>query len=60
MNLEQRIQQLEREVKRLTNDLKIATALQKDFGGRQIIRRDVQFMGKVYKKTGAIVTQINP
>ena len=61
------IAELQRQVTKLTKDLAALTRKQsndsifdKDFGGRKVIKRDVQFMGKVRRANGSIVTQVNP
>ena len=53
--LKQQITQLELRLKKLEDSI----GLEENFTGRQVFKREVQFMGKVYDKTGALVTEIN-
>lgn len=65
--VEQENAQLRRDIASLTKQIEALAKRQRDdsifdsdFGGRKIIRREVQFMGNVYRRSGTKVTQINP
>lgn len=53
--LKQQIAKLELRLKKLEDSI----GLEENFTGRQVFKREVQFMAKVYDKNGGIVTEIN-
>ncbi len=53
--LQNKVTLLETRLKRLED----AINLEDNFTSRQVFKREVQFMAKVYDKTGALVTEIN-
>lgn len=53
--MEERVLQLETQVQTLQEELNRMKELQDDFAQKQIIRRDVQFLGRVTNKNGTSV-----
>lgn len=53
--MEERVSQLEEQVQILQEELAKIKELQDDFAQKQIIRREVQFLGKVTNKNGTTV-----
>lgn len=54
------VDNLKKEVENLKRELQKATNLQQNFTKKKIEKVDYQFMGKVYRRDGTLVTQINP
>lgn len=52
-------EKLQMEVQRLTERVRVLESQKDNFGSRDIIRKDVQFIGRVYDRDGNIVTEIN-
>lgn len=53
--LKQQVKDLEKQVKDLENKFKNAEFLQREFSGRKVFGREVQFMRPVYDKNGTKV-----
>ncbi len=54
-DVKNKIETLELRLKKLED----AIGLEENFTGKQVFKREVQFMAKVYDKNGGIVTEIN-
>lgn len=54
------LDKLKKEVEELKVALGRSTKLQQNFTKKKIEKVDYQFMGKVYRRDGTLVTQINP
>lgn len=58
--LTEEILALKKQVASLQSELNQSKRFQDDFSAKQIIRRPVQYLGKVYRADGTLVTTINP